>query len=199
MAAVTSLRAPEPDPTERSTLTPLFDLLNAMDDQIATVYAQHGVAGVRPRFSKALIRLHRHGPLTIKALAAQLSVTHSAMSQTVTAMRRDGLLDSAPGDDARTRTVFLTEAGRTLVPFLEAEWRATEAAWAELDAEVPYPLAQVVADLREALTRRSFADRVDHHLDHPRPTSVPAPSPATETAEAATTEDSTRGPAKRRR
>lgn len=162
-------QAPGPDPTERSTLTPLFDLLNAMDDQIATVYARHGVTGVRPRFSKALVRLHRHGPTTIKALAAHLGVTHSAMSQTITAMRRDGLLDTAPGEDARTRTVFLSDAGQALVPFLEAEWRATEAAWADLEAEVPYPLQQVVTDLREALTRRSFADRVDHHLDAPGP------------------------------
>jgi len=148
-------------------LRPLYDLLDAMDEQITLVYAQHGVAGVRPRFSKALIRLHRLGPMTIKALAGHLGVTHSAMSQTVTAMRRDGLLDSAPGQDARTRTVSLTEAGQVLVPFLEAEWRATEAAWAELDAEVPYPLGRVVEDLRQALTRRAFATRVNDHLGDP--------------------------------
>jgi len=138
-----------------------------MDDQIALVYAQHGVEGVRPRFSKALIRLHRLGPMTIKALAGHLGVTHSAMSQTVTVMRRDGLLDSAPGEDARTRTVSLTEAGQALVPFLEAEWRATEAAWAELDAEVPYALGRVVDDLRQALTRRSFGARIKDHLGEP--------------------------------
>ncbi|GAA0308148.1 hypothetical protein GCM10009528_26830 [Kineococcus aurantiacus] len=189
------MRAPGPDPTHHSTLTPLFDLLNAMDDQIATVYARHGVTGVRPRFSKALIRLHRHGPMTIKALAAHLGVTHSAMSQTVTAMRRDGLLDTAPGEDARTRTVSLSDAGRSLVPFLEAEWRATEAAWAELDAEVPHPLHRVVTDLREALARRSFADRVDQHLDGVEP----ATTSAREATTPPTARDSTRGPARRRR
>ncbi|WP_432523202.1 MarR family winged helix-turn-helix transcriptional regulator [Kineococcus sp. SYSU DK006] len=174
---MTSLGAERPDPTERSSLQPLFGLLAAMDEQIAAVYAQHGVQGVRPRFSKALIRLHRHGPTTIKELAAHLGVTHSAMSQTVTAMRRDGLLDSAPGADARTRTVSLSQAGRALVPFLEAEWRATEAAWADLEAEVPYPLQRVVADLRDALARRSFADRVSHHLDQEL---APPPAPGRE-------------------
>lgn len=184
---MTSLGTPGPDPTAHDVLRPLHDLLDAMDDQIAAVYARHGVAGVRPRFSKALIRLHRHGPLTIKALAGHLGVTHSAMSQTVTAMRRDGLLDSAPGEDARTRTVTLTGAGRALVPFLEAEWRATEAAWAELDSEVPYALTRVVDDLRRALTRRSFADRVDDHLGNP--------GPGTTTAGAAPTTGRSAGPA----
>jgi hypothetical protein len=50
------------------------------------------------------------------------------------------------------------------VPFLEAEWRATEAAVAELEAEVPYPMTRVVADLTAALDRRSFLDRITHHL-----------------------------------
>ncbi|GAA4975512.1 MarR family winged helix-turn-helix transcriptional regulator [Kineococcus glutinatus] len=153
------------DPTELNHLLPLQRLLAGMDAQIAEVYAQRGVHGLRPRFSKALIRLHHRGPLTIKDLAQQVGVTHSAMSQTVTAMRRGGLIDSAPGEDARTRTVTLTDAGAALVPFLEAEWRATEEAWAELDAEVPYPLQRVVEDLAAALRERTFAERVSAHID----------------------------------
>jgi hypothetical protein len=50
------------------------------------------------------------------------------------------------------------------VPFLEAEWRATEEAVAELEAEVPYPLTDVVRDLNAALQRRSFHDRITEHL-----------------------------------
>ena len=149
-------------------MRPLKQLLDAMDDDIARLYAQRGIAGVRPRFSMTLIRLRHLGPLTIRQLAAEVDVTHSAMSQTITAMRREGLVQSSgtgsPGTDARTRTITLTDKGRAQVPFLEAEWRATEAAVAELEAEVPYPLTRVVADLAEALERRSFLDRITHHL-----------------------------------
>lgn len=120
--------------------------------------------GVRPRFSKALIKLAHLGPLSIKQLAQAVDVTHSAMSQTVTALRKEGLVDVRPGEDARTRTVQLTPEGRDVVPFLEAEWRATEAAVAELEAEVPYPLTAVVRDLGGALARRSFYDRILGHL-----------------------------------
>jgi len=131
-----------------------------MDDDIARLYAESGVEGVRPRFSKALIRLQRRGAMTVRDLATQVAVTHSAMSQTVTAMRAAGLVVSGPGPDARTRLVELTEQGRTLVPFLEAEWAATEAVWDELDAEVPYSLRRVVEDLERALERCSFRERI---------------------------------------
>ncbi|GAA1303796.1 MarR family winged helix-turn-helix transcriptional regulator [Pseudonocardia xinjiangensis] len=152
------------DPTLESTIRPLRDLLRAMDDDIAQLYAQRGVP-VRTRFSMALIRLHHLGPMSVKELAEQIDVTHSAMSQTVTAMRGDGLVESSPGSDARTRTVSLTDRGRALVPFLEDEWRATERAWAELETELPYPLTRVVDDIAEALQRRSFLDRITQHLD----------------------------------
>jgi DNA-binding MarR family transcriptional regulator len=155
------------DPTLQSALRPLRELLAEMDGDIGRLYAARGVTGVRPRFSMALIRLHHLGPMTVKALAEQIDVTHSAMSQTVTAMRADGLVETATGRDARTRDVALTDRGRALVPFLEAEWRATERAWAELEAELPYALTQVVEDISAALRRRSFLDRITHQLEQP--------------------------------
>lgn len=138
-----------------------------MDADIARFYAERGVAGVRTRFTMALIRLHHVGPMTIRDLADQIEVTHSAMSQSVTAMRSHGLVGTSPGDDARTRLVTLTEEGRRLVPVLEAEWRATEAAIADLEAEIPYPLTQVVRDMTAAMARRSFHDRLLDHFHEP--------------------------------
>nr|WP_084628749.1 MarR family transcriptional regulator [Amycolatopsis nigrescens] len=135
-----------------------------MDDDIAKLYDERGVVGVRPRFAMPLIRLGRRGAMTIRQLAESLDVTHSAMSQTVSAMRREGLVSSTPGTDARTREVVLTERAEALVPFLEAEWRATEQAVAELEDEIPYALSQVVRDIEAALTRRSFHDRIVRQL-----------------------------------
>ena len=167
---ISDVDSPQPDdPTLQSTIRPLRTLLAEMDGDIARVYAARGLRGVRPRFSMALIRLHHRGPMTVKELAEQIDVTHSAMSQTVTLMRREGLVRSSAGGDARTREIALTDRGRAVVPFLEAEWRATERAWAELEAELPYALTRVVGDVTEALGRRSFADRVAAQLDRPPP------------------------------
>jgi DNA-binding MarR family transcriptional regulator len=152
------------DPTEVSHWRPLKELLDAMDADIAALYAERGVHGVRPRFSMALIKLRHRGPLTIKELAALTGVTHSAMSQTVSALRTEGLVTTEAGPDARTRHVTLTSRGEQVVPFLEAEWRATEDAVAQLEAEVPYALTAVVRDLREALDRRPFRQRIEEHL-----------------------------------
>lgn len=135
-----------------------------MEEGIVALYAQRGIEGVRPRFAYPLIRLAHTGPLTIKELAASLELTHSAVSQTVSALRTRGLVETAAGSDARTRVVDLTEQGRELVPFLEAEWRATEAASAELDAALPVSLAELTAAMRAQLARRPFLDRILDHL-----------------------------------
>ena len=153
------------DPTEASVIRPLKRLLGAMDDDIDIIYKERGIETVRPRFSMALIRLQRLGPMTVRELAAQINMTHSAMSQTVAAMKKDSLVESSPGVDARTRAIRLTAHGQSLVPFLEAEWRATEAAMQELNKEIPYALTQVVQDMQAALTKIPFRQRIAAHLD----------------------------------
>jgi DNA-binding MarR family transcriptional regulator len=143
----------------------LHALLAELDRDIAALYTDAGVTEMRTRFVGPLLDLHRFGPMTIRQLAARRGVSHSASSQTVAAMRRAGLVESAPGDgDARTRPVTLSARARELAPFLAAEWRATEAAVRELDAELPYALSRVVTDLRELLDRRPFAARLRDHL-----------------------------------
>ncbi|HZA31877.1 MAG TPA: MarR family winged helix-turn-helix transcriptional regulator [Propionibacteriaceae bacterium] len=157
-------RSRDSDLIESSRWRPLRLLLSAMDRDIAAFYDNAGIHGFRPRFSPALIQLARQGPMTIRALADAVDVTHSAMSQTVAAMRSAGLVSGAPTIDARTRAVRLTPKARRLVPFLEAEWRATERTVIELEEEIPYPLTQVVRDIEHAVGRRSFGDRLEQHL-----------------------------------
>ncbi|MET8009456.1 hypothetical protein ABZU86_08610 [Streptomyces sp. NPDC005271] len=59
----------------------------------------------------------------------------------------------------------LTDEARRVVGRLAAEWRATEAALAGLEAEIPYPLSRVVADIEHALERKSFHDRIAEKLE----------------------------------
>lgn len=152
-----------PDPTDDDFWRPLRRLRDAMDAEIARLYAERDVP-VRPRHAMPLIRLGRRGPMTIRELAVATGVTHSAMSQTIAVLKRDGLVSTRSGTDARTKLVELTDAARELLPFLEAEWRATEEAIAELDAELPYSLARAVSDMERALRARSFRDRVAERL-----------------------------------
>ncbi|MGC5165323.1 MarR family winged helix-turn-helix transcriptional regulator [Luteimicrobium sp. DT211] len=151
---------PMPERLDAVVWRPLTLLLRDLDDQIATLYATAGIEGVKPRYSLPLVWLDQDGPLTIRTLADRCDVTHSAMSQTVSAMRDADLVRTVSGPDARTRLVELTEHGRSLVAYLVDEWNATEAAVRELESELPYPLTRVVDDLHAALARRSFRDRI---------------------------------------
>jgi DNA-binding MarR family transcriptional regulator len=143
---------------------PLFAVLGSLDRGIEDVYAELGIEGVKPRFSMVLMFLDLAGPMTIRRLAEEVGVTHSAMSQSVTAMRAAGLVESRPGQDARSRVVSLTERGASVVPVLRAEWDATEAAIADLEDELPYAPSRLAEDLAEAVRRRSFADRVRQRM-----------------------------------
>jgi len=149
-----------PDPTEQSVWRPMRLLFDAMDADIARLYAEADLGEVRPSFVMELIRLHLYGPMTITELARSVQRTHSAVSQKVATMRAAGLVHTTVGADARSRRVALTAKARRITAKLAAEWRATEASVLELEAELPYPLTQVVADIEAALARRSWHDRI---------------------------------------
>ena len=148
------------DPTEQSLWRPVWDLLYAMDREIGRVYAESGIPDLKPVWVVVILRLRAKGPMTIADLARSLDNTHSALSQKVAAMRAAGWLETSPGPDARSKKVSLTPKAEAIAGRLAAEWRATEASIAEIEAEIPYPLSRVVTDIEEALRRRSFHDRI---------------------------------------
>jgi DNA-binding MarR family transcriptional regulator len=152
------------DPTEHSHWRPLRQLQAAMDADIARIYAEAQIRGLKPSFVMELLRLHARGPMTITELARSVQRTHSAVSQKVAAMRAAGWVRTTAGADARSKKVALTAKASRIAGLLAAEWRATEAAIAEMEAEIPYPLSQAVADIEKALQRRSFHDRIAEKL-----------------------------------
>jgi DNA-binding MarR family transcriptional regulator len=156
------------DPTHASLWRPLRLLLSRIDSDIARVYEEARIEGMKPSYVMELLRLHAHGPMTIAELAESVGRTHSALSQKVSAMRRAGLVHTTAGADGRSKHVHLTARATRVVGRLAAEWRATEAALAELEQEIPYPLSAVVADLEVALARVSFHERITRRLEADR-------------------------------
>jgi DNA-binding MarR family transcriptional regulator len=140
--------------------TMMRHVLEEMDGDIASVLTDLGASGYRPRFSPVVRALVALGPVPIRDLAKAIGVTHSAASQTVAQMRSRGFVVIESGEDARQRVVHLTEKARALLPTIEAEWAATVSAAAELDAELPFPLADLVPAIATALARRPFRQRI---------------------------------------
>ncbi|SDO04111.1 MarR family protein [Streptomyces sp. cf386] len=148
-----------PDPVAVGTL--LRHVLDLLDGDVAKFYEEQGLAEYRPRFSPAVRALLTDGPLSVRDLAAAVGVTHSAASQTAAQMARAGLVTHSPDpQDARRRLIELTPKAHSLLPVIEAEWDATAAAMAELDAELSLPLGPLLAEVVEAVRRRPFRDRI---------------------------------------
>src|ERR1700722_14399807 len=115
-------------PTQTSQWRSLRLLQQAMDADIARIYAEAQIEGLKTNWVMELLRLQHSGPMTITELAESVERTHSAMSQKIT----------------------LTAKAARIISQLAAEWRATEAASAELEAELPYPLSLVITDMETA-------------------------------------------------
>jgi DNA-binding MarR family transcriptional regulator len=144
--------------------TQLRQVLELLDGAVAQVYQDLGMPGFRPRYTPILRVLAADGPRSIRDLAKATSVTHSAASQTVAQLAREGYVDLAPGRDARQRVVHLTPAARSVLPRLEAEWAATTAAAGELEDELPFSLSELLAATTAALERRPFRERIASHM-----------------------------------
>ena len=144
--------------------TRLRHLIELLDGDVAAVEEELGLTGFRPRYAPFLRTLATLGPSSIRDLAAAVEVTHSAASQTIAQLDRQGLVSLSPGADARQRIVDLTPKARALLPTLERSWQAAEAAGHELDAELPYPLSEVVIAATEALQRKPLRDRIRDQL-----------------------------------
>ncbi|MFI9007637.1 MarR family winged helix-turn-helix transcriptional regulator [Actinosynnema sp. NPDC053489] len=144
--------------------TRLRHLLDLLETDVARVYADLGLPDFRPRYTPVIRLVHTTGPRTIRDLADTIGVTHSAISQTVNQMRRDGLVELHPGHDARHRIVHLTDRARALIPTLDAEWTATTAAAHDLDNDLPHPLSTLVDAALRALAAKPLRDRIHEHL-----------------------------------
>jgi hypothetical protein len=140
---------PTPDPSEHSRWRPLRLLQAAMDADIGRIYSESGIAGLKPSWAMELLRLEARGAMTITELGAR---------------RAAGLVTTTRGVDARSKRVALSAKARRIVGHLAAEWRATEATIADIEAEIPYPLSRVVSDIEEVLKRKSFHDRIVERL-----------------------------------
>jgi DNA-binding MarR family transcriptional regulator len=140
--------------------TQLRHLIELLDGAVEQSYLEAGLA-YRPRYTPVMRALLAQAPLTVGEIAARAGITQPAATQTVALMVKEGLLVATPGKlDGRQKLIDLGEAGRAMLPELERCWQATARAAASLDAQLPYPLSQVLAEAIDALREESFGDRI---------------------------------------
>jgi len=140
--------------------TLLRSLLDELDSAVADAYANAGLA-YKPRFTPIIRTLARLGPMRIKDIADGTGISHSAVSQTVSALVAGNWVVLKPGLDNRERIVHLTKFALAKMPRLERHWAVTAEAAASLSEDIGLPLEQVLRRALGALADVSFAERLE--------------------------------------
>jgi DNA-binding MarR family transcriptional regulator len=75
-----------------------------------------------------LARLHRKGPMSINALAAELVMDRTTLGRNILPLQRDGLIAIEPGRiDRRSKELKLTVAGASRFRAASEAWRQAQA------------------------------------------------------------------------
>jgi len=140
--------------------TQLRHLIELLDGAVEQSYIDAGL-NYRPRYTPVMRALLNQEPLTIGDIAASAGITQPAATQTVGLMVKEGLLTvTASAHDGRQKMVWLSEAGRQMAPRIRQCWQATACAADSIDAQMPYPLSQALADAIAVLEQQSFGERI---------------------------------------
>jgi DNA-binding MarR family transcriptional regulator len=140
--------------------TQLRHLIELLDGAVAASYAEAGI-DYRPRYTPVMRALAGNDALTVGDIAVAAGITQPAATQTVALMQKEGLVTTAPAPhDARQKLVALAPRGRELLPRLQRCWAATNAAAANLDAELSHPLSATLAEAIAALQNEPFGARI---------------------------------------
>ncbi len=139
--------------------TKLRRLIELMDGDVEAMYREDDPV-YSPRFTPIMKALADGSALSIKDIAAQSSVSHSAASQSISIMVAEGLVELRTNVDRRSRLVTLSKRGNAILPWLEARWTAVIRAADALDRELDYPLSEVLSQAIAALESKPFATRI---------------------------------------
>ncbi len=140
--------------------TQLRHLIELLDGAVGAAYEEAGL-DYRPRYTPVVRALMSNEPASIGAIAEAAGITQPAATQTIALMVKDGLVSTEAGPtDGRQKMIRFTQTGRELIPQLEKCWQATRLAAASLEADLPFPLGEVLDSAIKALDAKPFGQRI---------------------------------------
>lgn len=133
--------------------------------------------GLYPGQEVILLELAAHGPRTQTQLAAASGCEPPTITGSARKLEAAGLVARRPSPaDGRVTIVELTEAGRALIPELQAAWRAL-ADHTVAGMTTATPLGQFTADLADLARSITAADATVQPALPPRLRREPRPGP----------------------
>lgn len=114
--------------------------------EIGLIYQELGIE-FEPSWFPVFYLLQEGGPIAMTDMAARLDVSHSAISQMVSSLRKKGLVALVEdGEDGRKKKVSLTKAGKNLLHKVKPVWTSMDLAMQTLWEDKAY-LKQFLAAL----------------------------------------------------
>jgi DNA-binding MarR family transcriptional regulator len=130
--------------------------------EVNKVYEQSGIAFDASWFPVFYI-LSRQQNIPLIDIAEQLEVSHSAVSQLITGLKKKGLVKTAPcPDDGRRQLVMLSKKGEELLQQVQPVWVAITVAMKELTEEQKQSrlLLEAVSQVESAVQETPLSMRI---------------------------------------
>jgi DNA-binding MarR family transcriptional regulator len=125
--------------------------------EVNKVYEQSGIAFDASWFPVFYI-LSKQQNIPLTDIAEQLEVSHSAVSQLVTGLKKKGLVETAPcADDGRRQLVMLTPKGEALLLEVQPVWSAITLAMKDVASPV---LLEAITQVETAVQQQPLSIRI---------------------------------------
>ena len=139
--------------------------------EVNKVYEQEGIPFDASWFPVFYV-LSKKQPMPLIDIADTLEVSHSAVSQLVTSLRKKGLVKTAPcPEDGRRQLVALTKKGEELLQQVQPIWEAITTAMTELASANKQSklLLEGIAQVEQAVQQTPLSMRISARLPRRQP------------------------------
>lgn len=113
----------------------------------------------RPRYTP-ILRAMVAGAETVTDITARTWLTQGAISQSVSMMEKEDILQKHAQEDGRKSRLQLTSKGQQLVAELQPHWQTIFVAINQLENETGYRLLTVLQETAKALEKQGFDERL---------------------------------------
>jgi DNA-binding MarR family transcriptional regulator len=134
-------------------------LSDTMMRDVSALYHEQGIE-FESRWYPVFYLLTQQSPVEITRIAAELGISHPAVSQIAKELEQHGLIESGKTDsDQRKRMLRLSEKGQALLPRLAPLWKAFSSVNLELLNRQRHNLLFAIEEMEELLAQKSHLAR----------------------------------------
>jgi DNA-binding MarR family transcriptional regulator len=134
--------------------------------EVNKVYEQAGIAFDASWFPVFYL-LSKHESMPMIDIAEQLEISHSAVSQMVTNLKKKGLLKTAPcKEDGRRQLVTFSKKGEELLQQVQPVWKAITTAMEQLVEEnkQSQQILAAIAQIEQSVEQQPLSERIKRQL-----------------------------------